>query len=135
MRTKYKPLALRALLFLLYPYAETSFAWYGITSLRSVIPFRGEMLKKPLALRALLFLLYPYAETSFAWGITKKALHISVKGFLSRWRDSNPRPPAPKAGTLTGLCYTSKNLSFYRYKSGCKTITFFDFYKQKQTIV
>lgn len=24
----------------------------------------------------------------------------------SRWRDSNPRPPAPKAGALTKLSYT-----------------------------
>lgn len=25
---------------------------------------------------------------------------------VSEWRDSNSRPPAPKAGTLTGLRYT-----------------------------
>ena len=25
---------------------------------------------------------------------------------LSEWRDLNPRPPAPKAGALTGLRYT-----------------------------
>ena len=27
---------------------------------------------------------------------------------MSRWQDSNLRPPAPKAGALTGLRYTSK---------------------------
>ena len=27
---------------------------------------------------------------------------------VSGWRDSNPRPPAPKAGALTGLRYTPK---------------------------
>ena len=29
------------------------------------------------------------------------------QGFLSRWQDLNLRPPAPKAGALTGLRYTS----------------------------
>ena len=27
---------------------------------------------------------------------------------MSRWQDLNLRPPAPKAGALTGLRYTSK---------------------------
>ena len=30
--------------------------------------------------------------------------------YLSGWRDSNSRPPAPKADALTGLRYTPKNL-------------------------
>ena len=30
---------------------------------------------------------------------------------LSGWQDSNLRPPAPKAGALTGLRYTPKNAS------------------------
>jgi hypothetical protein len=29
---------------------------------------------------------------------------------LSGWQDSNLRPPAPKAGALTGLRYTPKRL-------------------------
>lgn len=33
---------------------------------------------------------------------------ISALKSPSGWRDSNSRPPAPKAGTLTGLCYTPK---------------------------
>ena len=28
--------------------------------------------------------------------------------FLSGWQDSNLRPPAPKAGAITGLRYTPK---------------------------
>jgi hypothetical protein len=28
---------------------------------------------------------------------------------LSGWQDSNLRPPAPKAGAITGLRYTPKN--------------------------
>ena len=34
---------------------------------------------------------------------------MSQKGFsVSGWQDSNLRPPAPKAGALTGLRYTPK---------------------------
>jgi hypothetical protein len=29
--------------------------------------------------------------------------------FWSGWRDSNPRPPAPKAGALTKLRYIPQN--------------------------
>ena len=38
----------------------------------------------------------------------KKAFQSCLKGFflVSGERDSNPRPPAPKAGALTGLRYT-----------------------------
>ena len=35
---------------------------------------------------------------------------------MSGWQDSNLRPPAPKAGALTGLCYTPKNMIF-NYKN------------------
>ena len=31
-----------------------------------------------------------------------------IRVLMSGWRDSNPRPPAPKAGALTGLRYTPK---------------------------
>ncbi len=41
--------------------------------------------------------------TNFSTLIDHLDFHIS-----SGWRDSNSRPPAPKAGTLTGLCYTPK---------------------------
>ncbi len=30
---------------------------------------------------------------------------------MSGWQDSNLRPPAPKAGAMTGLRYTPKNRS------------------------
>ena len=30
--------------------------------------------------------------------------------FLSGWQDSNLRPPGPKPGTLTGLCYTPNKI-------------------------
>jgi hypothetical protein len=31
-----------------------------------------------------------------------------MKRLLSGWQDSNLRPPAPKAGAITGLRYTPK---------------------------
>ena len=33
---------------------------------------------------------------------------LSICGLLSGWQDSNLRPPAPKAGAITGLRYTPK---------------------------
>ena len=33
-----------------------------------------------------------------------------IRVLMSGWRDSNPRPPAPKAGALTGLRYTPKTI-------------------------
>jgi hypothetical protein len=32
-----------------------------------------------------------------------------MRPLLSGWQDSNLRPPAPKAGAITGLRYTPKN--------------------------
>jgi|GEM_PF-1540289 hypothetical protein len=37
---------------------------------------------------------------------TKKPQPIYISYGLSGWQDSNLRPPAPKAGALTGLRYT-----------------------------
>ena len=42
---------------------------------------------------------------------------LSHVAFLSGWQDSNLRPPAPKAGALTGLRYTP-NFYFLRNKFG-----------------
>ena len=33
---------------------------------------------------------------------------------MSGWQDSNLRPPAPKAGAITGLRYTPKGLQNYK---------------------
>jgi hypothetical protein len=33
-----------------------------------------------------------------------------IKRLKSGWQDSNLRPPAPKAGAMTGLRYTPKKL-------------------------
>ena len=46
--------------------------------------------------------------------------------FLSGWRDSNSRPPAPKAGILTGLNYIP-HTSFS--KAGAKVLLFFELTK------
>ena len=52
-----------------------------------------------------------------------KFLHYRI---LSGWRDSNSRPPAPKAGILTGLNYIPLlSLS----KAGAKVLLFFDMTK------
>ena len=41
---------------------------------------------------------------------------------LSGWRDSNSRPPAPKADALTGLRYTPKNLWACRSIASAKLV-------------
>ena len=46
--------------------------------------------------------------------------------FLSGWRDSNSRPPAPKAGIRTGLNYIP-HTSFS--KAGAKVLLFFELTK------
>ena len=38
--------------------------------------------------------------------------------FLSGWQDSNLRPPAPKAGAITGLRYTPKANANIKTKIG-----------------
>ena len=48
-----------------------------------------------------------------------KLLHYRI---LSGWRDSNSRPPAPKAGILTGLNYIPHTFFF---ESECKGTAFF----------
>ena len=35
-----------------------------------------------------------------------KKTFANIQRFLSGWQDSNLRPPAPKAGAMTGLRYT-----------------------------
>ena len=52
-----------------------------------------------------------------------KLLHYRI---LSGWRDSNSRPPAPKAGILTGLNYIPRT-SFS--KASAKVLLFFDMTK------
>ena len=52
-----------------------------------------------------------------------KFLHYRI---LSGWRDSNSRPPAPKAGILTGLNYIP-HTSFS--KASAKVLLFFDMTK------
>jgi hypothetical protein len=37
---------------------------------------------------------------------------------LSGWQDSNLRPPAPKAGAMTGLRYTPKQ--FFKISTGAQ---------------
>ena len=36
--------------------------------------------------------------------------------FLSGWQDSNLRPPAPKAGAMTGLRYTPIDTSYFAFR-------------------
>ena len=55
-----------------------------------------------------------------------KFLHYRI---LSGWRDSNSRPPAPKAGILTGLNYIP-HTSFS--KASAKVLLFFDMTKYFQ---
>lgn len=41
----------------------------------------------------------------------KKEKATDYQWLLSGWQDSNLRPPAPKAGAITGLRYTPKKFS------------------------
>ena len=59
----------------------------------------------------------------------KKKLLKSFFFRLSGWRDSNSRPPAPKAGILTGLNYIP-HTSFS--KASAKVLLFFDMTKYFQ---
>ena len=43
---------------------------------------------------------------------------------LSGWRDSNSRPPAPKAGALTGLRYTPR-IKLILLNCGAKIVLIF----------
>ena len=52
-----------------------------------------------------------------------KFLHYRI---LSGWRDSNSRPPAPKAGILTGLNYIPHT---FLSKASAKVLLFFDMTK------
>ena len=56
--------------------------------------------------------------------LKKKKVSFITPSFtlLSGQRDSNPRPPAPKAGALTGLRYTPNALFL---KSECKGRKYF----------
>ena len=56
--------------------------------------------------------LQPFTTTD---GFKREKPHnsLSYKAFISSgWQDSNLRPPAPKAGAMTGLRYTP-NCSFH----------------------
>ncbi len=46
--------------------------------------------------------------------VTFKLKKAAIAAFLSGWQDSNLRPPAPKAGAMTGLRYTPKVYSAER---------------------
>ena len=61
------------------------------------------------------FLFSVLMKVNFQRSENKKSLQTSVwKDFtLSGWQDSNLRPPAPKAGAITGLRYTPNWLSFH----------------------
>ncbi len=41
-----------------------------------------------------------------------------MKRLLSGWQDSNLRPPAPKAGAITGLRYTPLAIANIKTKIG-----------------
>ena len=50
-------------------------------------------------------------KETMTWDVNLRKKSLYKRGFLnkmSRWQDSNLRPPAPKAGALTGLRYTPK---------------------------
>ena len=60
-----------------------------------------------------------------------KALKILI---LSGWQDSNLRPSAPKADTLTGLRYTPKNMLYLSAQKYMKIVIYPNIYhKYSQT--
>ena len=56
-----------------------------------------------------------YEPSHFDFIIKEKKTTTLIRWWLSGWQDSNLRPPAPKAGAMTGLRYTP---ILYCYKSG-----------------
>ena len=83
-----------------------------ITSFPSVILIQGTMPIKALTPfgRAFLFLRLCMSKLTQPH---KKSPAKFAKLLLSGWQDSNLRPPAPKAGAITGLRYTPNWLSVY----------------------
>ena len=52
---------------------------------------------------------FTYSQCDGSLTEIKKAEQLfTLSGLLSGWQDSNLRPPAPKAGAITGLRYTPK---------------------------
>jgi hypothetical protein len=64
---------------------------------------------------AMLFLFPSLRKTSFSSLGIKKPVILMTGFSRSGWQDSNLRPPAPKAGAITGLRYTPKWLSINRF--------------------
>ena len=57
------------------------------------------------------FYLFHLSKQSFEHSQIKKPIIKMITGFsLSGWQDSNLRPPAPKAGAMTGLRYTPSDV-------------------------
>src|SRR5690554_1868948 len=55
--------------------------------------------------------------------LIKKAEQLVLSGLLSGWQDSNLRPPAPKAGAITGLRYTPNCV--FDFEFDCKCSAFY----------
>ena len=63
----------------------------------------------PYALQAFgLFQIFKKLEYIRLLKILKNPISLRERIFLSGWQDSNLRPPAPKAGAITGLRYTPR---------------------------
>ena len=69
------------------------------------LTIRGLRPKSPFCcFAACAFFMRPVAQASLAWAHKKSPDEI-VRAFWSGRQDSNLRPPAPKAGAITGLRY------------------------------
>ena len=77
-------------------------------------PEKGAVAQKPYIFfqKMRRFFLAQTYQASLGFG-HKKNLPAPLKGFWSGWQDSNLRPPAPKAGAITGLRYTPKSVCKY----------------------
>jgi hypothetical protein len=60
------------------------------------------------AISAMYFLFEKIAQASLAIFQIKNPFCNAERIYWSGWQDSNLRPPAPKAGAITGLRYTPK---------------------------
>ena len=90
----------------------------GVAGLPAVI-LKGVVaqLKARTLPRSVAFL-FSFHFQSFALSSFKQKSQTRMSGCCwSGWQDSNMRPPAPKAGAITGLRYTPKVI----YKSFCTT--------------
>ncbi len=86
----------------------------GVAGVAALNLKRGGAQEDPIRAFARLSFLFPWPKCLSALGPEiKNPTTFVVGSSWSGWQDSNLRPPAPKAGAITGLRYTPRSISFW----------------------